>query len=513
MTAAVRVKIEPGEGGEQEVAAIASVAALSVSDEDLVSIFFDLQQAWQQQRQVELDAFIQAWGPMLPADSAAKGKRRRDPSAALTPNPHWPAQELFITAIDAEWNYCDKPIKVSGAVLSKLVRDMLTVDLKNFDLVICDAAGKEYNCRNSLNGDASDECSAKLLEFFDRILSPAYETYTANAPSSAPFDFLKIKNMHFGLAAPALADLDFHSYELRCNAPAGSPLMQRFCYFFKTDKQTACKYASPYLDLVVAFFMWFYYTCVLRPFIHCMPLLYPDSSLIQNKGPRNSKGKWIQSLQPSDATPVLNKALYTFLGMMSKNSVFGELETAVEHNVVVSDRAEAMLLAMQVVIEAQDALDLEESQNARLLQVQNDIAQLLARKNKNARSGVQQAVTTTGAMHAAVSQRSRVKDHAVNLIKQYLICAKAIPVDCMQRLFDDLSTSESGGDIIKLMLEVMTLVHRSLIGSSPTSIATFHKAVESWNKIPQSPIDSVLVTLRQQVRNTPEIARSRPRGS
>jgi hypothetical protein len=498
-----RVKLEAEAAAA--AAAPAAAPAAGISESELSTIFYDLQRAWQQQRQSDLDAFVSSWGPAL-YPSGVKGKRQlgmESPEGIL--NPYWPAQKEFVGAIDAEWNCCDKPT-VQGAVLSKFVLQMLSVDLPMFELIIYAEDGQAYNMRNTLDGDASEEQTARLAQFFSHVIAPAYERYNWTKRDEAEFDFLNLKKMHFTQAAPALAGIKFKSFELRCNAPDNSPLLAKFQYFFNLADRKRCMTGWAYLDTLIAFFMWYYYTHVLRPFIQNMPLLYPDSAVILYKAPRREPCKWIHALQPSDATPVLSKTLYTLLGAISKNNVFGELETAVEHNVVVSDRAEAMLSAMQAVIRTQDSLELEDSQNKRLIEVQADIEQLLARKKKEAKS------SRPSSRALPLRQRPAVQEAAANLLVNYVIHAKTMPASVMQTLFHDLcEVSEAGEDIPGFMTGALLLVHRKLRAlhtAAQPLMPHFYRAMEAW-KDARTGIDIVLAKVKQMVLSVEEMRPNR----
>jgi hypothetical protein len=316
--------------------------------------------------------------------------------------------------------------------------------------------------------------------------------------------------MHFSKAAPALAGVDLKSYELRCNAQDGSPLLAKFQYFFNTQSRKQCLMKTPFLDWTVAFFMWYYYTHVLRPFIQNIPLLYPDSALILYKAPRTGPCKWIQALQPSDATPVLSKTLYTLLASISKNHVFGELEMAVEHNVVVSERAEAVLTAMLAAIRTQDSLDLEDSQNQRLVSVQANIEKLLERKKKHTVGGQM--------LHAAAAParpRDSVQESAATILVHYVMHARTLPASVMQTLFHDLcAASEIGADIPRQMAEVLLRVHRALRERQTPAqplLIHFHRAIEAWkDSRAASDLSIVLEKVKRAVLAIEEVKTNRP---
>jgi hypothetical protein len=213
---------------------------------------------------------------------------------------------------------------------------------------------------------------------------------------------------------------------------------------------------------------------------------------------------------PADATPVISKQLYQLLVNAAKNDMYGELETAVQRGVVVSERAQYYLLAMQTAIRGQDDLDLEEAQNQRLLEVQRNINTLLVRKNKGAAGSMVPA-----SLSYSTGSRWSIQEAAIKQMMHQIVDMRTILPDTMNKLFADLSavTDVGTNSVVQYMAMTLLFVFRALKASvsAQTNLTRFMQLLEAWKPMTKPGIDIVLSSVAKLVLSNPEVrSSSRP---
>ncbi len=355
--------------------------------------------------------------------------------------------------------------------------------------------------RNALGGGELPENSEALMEFFKRVLAPLYERYSSTR-AAEDFAALQPSRMLISAAVPALATFPAHAYTITCNTPEGSWLLKQFRCFFHTDgNHVGVRSAS--MELAVLFLAWYYHATFLRSFIQNMPFLYPDSSAILHRVKKSESRTWLKLLVPADATPVISKQLYQMLINAAKNDMYGELETAVLRNVVITERAEYYFLAMQTAIRGQDDLDLEEAQNQRLLQVQKNINTLLQRKNAGSTSMVPSSLSYPSGTRWSIQQA------AVKQIVHQIVEMHTIKMDTMQKLFTELAavTEVFCNSVPQHMAVVLLFVFRSL--KEKGDLQRFYVIMDSWKPLARHGIEVVMSKVAKLVLTNTEVRNGR----
>ncbi len=280
--------------------------------------------------------------------------------------------------------------------------------------------------------------------------------------------------------------------------------MKHFRSFFQVEQKGSCTgVAGDSMEAAVMFFIWYYHVTFLRPFIHNMPFLYPDSSAILHRVKKAAPRTWLKLLEPADATPVISKHLYQMLVNAGRNEFFGELEVAAQKGAIVSERAEYYLLAMQTAIRGQDNLDLEEAQNQRLIEVRRSIDVLLRRKSSGSGAMV------PSSLNFASGTRWQIQEAAAKQIVHQIGEMHTIQVETMQKLFTDLAAVTEFGVNSGAQNMTVVLLHVFRTLKEKGELQRFYAIMDGWKNLARHGIEVVIAKVAKLVLSNQEVRSSR----
>lgn len=464
-----RVKMEEGVDGPvvHPAAAPAAAAAASSSEYDrdwVLDRLVDLQSEWERASQISVRQFRRVWGATVPASPSNKRKSHseQDSDHDFVPNPYWPAQECFLAQLRENWNYCDRPTVTANA-LSKLIGELMAVDLEKFTITLFAANATDGGVR-------LDREKLKML------LSGAVISQLGRTGPTPIHSLVSIAED----SSVALTE-----HEIMFHGDERSVLGKRFAEFFSTSR-----YATSSCNIEVAFFMWYYFTAVIRPFVDNLPRLFPISSVIKHQPVSTMlpPKTWLQALVPSDSTPHLTSLMFKFSADLCKSDIHRELETSINRGTKISTQAQAMLRAMQTVIDALD--DAMHKKDSKLNVVNSFAAELLSSLKPPASASAASsrqpfAALARPAAAAGVTRMQALQDQAFHVIIQQLKVFPLIPLPTVTKLYEDLSALiDIEQDPIDFIVSIFCKVQGALLATpllQPLS-KKFAESLSAWQK-------------------------------
>lgn len=424
-----------------------------------------LKREWEKAQQASVRAFRTTWGETLtPAVRSLKRKSHTQTAASEQRpgvNSYWPVQEAFLAGLRRDWDYCERP-NITQDALSALIEGMLAVDIPQFRWTLHTAGALE-----GVELDVKALITSAVVSQMRRTDGRTPNLLTSLVSESGE---------------PPRAAYAEHVIEFK--GTEDSLLGRKFTEFFPLSaRNKERRYGTASCNIEVAFFMWYYSTCVIQPLIDNLPRLFPVSSMIkQDIKPGVQAQQWTQTLTPSDATPYLTRQMYRLSADFCKPEIQRELETASLRQANISSKAEAMLMAMQMIIRVnQDSVGTTRTEESRLLQVQKLSTRLL--NNRHRQPGDAAIVPAADPMNYFSSRRWTIEDTAVKVIVQQLKLRSSIPGTIINQLYNDISMLiDVQEDAMVSITRVLHKVHNALRGHAVLQplVPCFTECLRGW---------------------------------
>jgi len=406
---------------------------VELASSQLTVLFGVLEKELRARQQLNLDIYSRYFSRMVTKGRAGTGEFRGGKTEGdKVANPYFAPQQLFIGTLDRRWNRCEPP-RVTSDDLVRLAVGIVTVDMDFFSLSVSTSDGE------TIDTTGTKEDKDRFISFIDRMLNAVWGNPDIGTKSDLSWFKQFIGQLH-----PSLDGKQIASFEFTCSAPANSWVLNKFRHFYFGNRGTASctlKMHIDSLDPVFMYFLWFCYTTVIRPMVNHFDVLYPDTSIIRHSRRHSAATppRWLDLLQPSDSTPVLNKQLYHVMNAMVSDPMVLELQREASRGTVVAEKAEAMLLAFKVLLSAQESLDLDDF-HRRKLQGLAENADFLLQRRRRFTGGP--AILPAGASISSIAQstsRVLVQQSAQRMFVQCIQATRAIFPSSVHQLFEQLS--------------------------------------------------------------------------